>query len=172
MSLSQDLHAHFAELDRRDAFPGVVLVTEGTTTIYEGAFGLASRAWEVPSTLQTRFDTASITKLFTAAAVLQMIDELLGPGDGGLPAAVHPQTRELRAGSRLPVQQRRLHPAGTTDSCGRPGPAGCSRRGSPGSSNGRTPSTRPRRLAPAGKGSASSSSPTRTTGPGSSRRTA
>jgi CubicO group peptidase (beta-lactamase class C family) len=41
-----------------------------------------------------------------------------------------------------------------------------------GGSCGRTPSTRPRRLAAAGMGSASSSSPTRTTGTGSSRRTA
>jgi len=74
MSLSQDLHAHFAGLNRRDAFPGVVLVRQAAATIFEGAFGLASRAWAVPNTLETRFDTASITKLFTAAAVLQMID--------------------------------------------------------------------------------------------------
>ncbi|RYV52796.1 serine hydrolase domain-containing protein [Pengzhenrongella frigida] len=73
-SLVDDLRTYFADLDVRDGFPGVVLVTDGATTVYEGAFGLASRAWGVPNGIDTRFDTASITKLFTATAVLQMID--------------------------------------------------------------------------------------------------
>ncbi|MGV8968019.1 MAG: serine hydrolase domain-containing protein [Cellulomonas sp.] len=77
MSFVDELHDYFDGLDRSEAFSGVVLVTEGDTTLYEGAFGLASRAWGVPNGIDTRFDTASITKLFTAAAVLQMIDARL-----------------------------------------------------------------------------------------------
>ena len=50
---------------------GVVLLRRDGETLYEGAFGLASRRWGVPNTMDTRFDTASITKLFTAVAVLQ-----------------------------------------------------------------------------------------------------
>ena len=74
MSCTDELHRYFVDLDRREVFSGVVLVTEGNSTIYEKAFGLASRAWAAPNTIDTRFDTASITKLFTTAAVLQMID--------------------------------------------------------------------------------------------------
>ena len=74
MSLADQLHTMFIDLDRRDAYSGVVLVTRGETTEYEGAFGFANRAWHVRNTMDTRFDTASITKLFTTAAVLQMID--------------------------------------------------------------------------------------------------
>jgi CubicO group peptidase (beta-lactamase class C family) len=37
--------------------------------------GWASRRWAVPVTLTTRFDTASITKLFTAVAALQLVDQ-------------------------------------------------------------------------------------------------
>lgn len=54
-------------------FTGVVLVKEGNRVVYEAARGLASRRWDIPNTTETRFDTASITKLFTSVAVLQQV---------------------------------------------------------------------------------------------------
>lgn len=54
-------------------FAGVVDVRRGTDVLFVGALGLASPRWEVANTLETRFDTASITKLFTAVAVLQLV---------------------------------------------------------------------------------------------------
>jgi len=39
------------------------------------AFGYASRTWGIPTTVETRFDTASITKLFTAVATLQLVEQ-------------------------------------------------------------------------------------------------
>ena len=50
-------------------------ITVGDVERFASAYGLASRAWRVPNTLETRFDTASITKLFTAVATLQQVDE-------------------------------------------------------------------------------------------------
>jgi CubicO group peptidase (beta-lactamase class C family) len=70
MRLIDDLHRYFAT----DTFPGVVRLTTGPEVVFEAACGMASRAWGVPNTLATRFDTASITKLFTVAATLQQID--------------------------------------------------------------------------------------------------
>jgi CubicO group peptidase (beta-lactamase class C family) len=57
-----------------DAFAGVVRVTVGRDECFAGAYGYASRAWRAPNTFDTRFDTASITKLFTAVATLQQVD--------------------------------------------------------------------------------------------------
>ena len=54
-------------------FSGVVLVRRGKTVVFESATGLASRRTERPITSATRFDTASITKLFTSVAVLQQV---------------------------------------------------------------------------------------------------
>jgi CubicO group peptidase (beta-lactamase class C family) len=59
-------------IDETD-FQGVVVVRGATT--FERATGLASRRWSVPNALDTRFDTASITKLFTAVAVLQQVEK-------------------------------------------------------------------------------------------------
>lgn len=63
------LHAFLTD----SRFTGVVALERGGRTLFEGAYGLASPRWGVPNTLETRFDTASITKLFTSVAVLQLV---------------------------------------------------------------------------------------------------
>jgi CubicO group peptidase (beta-lactamase class C family) len=74
MNSTNILDQYFHQLEQEDKFSGVVLVTRGGEQLYAGAFGYASRPWRIPNTLDTRFDTASITKLFTAVATLQMVD--------------------------------------------------------------------------------------------------
>ncbi len=66
-------------------FSGVVLIRRGPTVVYEAASGLATRRWGIPNTLQTRFDSASITKLFTSVAVLQQV----GLGNLDLETSIH-----------------------------------------------------------------------------------
>lgn len=66
-------------------FEGVVLAQRGEDVLFSGAYGLASRRWNVPNTLDTRFDTASITKLFTSIAVLQQVEA----GRLDLDASIH-----------------------------------------------------------------------------------
>ena len=75
------LDAFLAEHD----FSGVVLVKKGNATLYEAATGLATQRWGIPNTMETRFDTASITKLFTAVAVLQQV----GKGELDLETSIH-----------------------------------------------------------------------------------
>src|SRR5215207_8079418 len=55
-------------------FSGVCLVKRGDEIILHEAFGLAHRGFGIPNTVNTRFDIASVTKTFTAAAVLQLIE--------------------------------------------------------------------------------------------------
>src|SRR5512135_1181099 len=69
-----ELTHYFHTLEEQDSFSGVVWITQGSQEVYTGAYGYASRAWKIKNTLAVRFDTASITKLFTAVAVLQLID--------------------------------------------------------------------------------------------------
>jgi CubicO group peptidase (beta-lactamase class C family) len=75
MTFQKSLDQYFHELEEREKYSGVVLITQGKTTLYAGAYGYASRSWKIKNTLDTRFDTASITKLFTAVATLQLIDQ-------------------------------------------------------------------------------------------------
>jgi hypothetical protein len=55
-------------------FSGVCLVTRGEEEIVHVAYGLAHHGFGIPNTTGTRFDIASVTKVFTAAAVMQLVD--------------------------------------------------------------------------------------------------
>lgn len=61
------------DLTKRDLFSGVCMVKGKGHTVFSKAYGFANRAFKIPNQIDTKFDTASITKLFTAAAVLQLV---------------------------------------------------------------------------------------------------
>src|SRR5436305_4134914 len=100
MISSDELEQYMKQRAEQDAFSGVVLITQGSSHLFSGAYGYASRSWNVPNTLTTRFDTASVTKLFTAVATLQLIErgvlafdtpviDFLGLQDTVIPRAVN-----------------------------------------------------------------------------------
>jgi CubicO group peptidase (beta-lactamase class C family) len=70
----RDLDLTHLKKSLQDKFTGAVAVTHADEVVFQGAYGLANRAWNIPCTLDTRFDIASITKLFTAVATLQLIE--------------------------------------------------------------------------------------------------
>lgn len=79
--------------------PGVVLVARGDEVLYSRASGEADRARSSPITLDTRFRIGSITKQFTAAAVLLLqqrgrldVDDRLCDVLSACPAAWKPMT--------------------------------------------------------------------------------
>lgn len=55
-------------------FSGVCMLKVKGETLFAKAYGYASRAFKIPNQIDTKFDTASITKIFTAASVLQLIE--------------------------------------------------------------------------------------------------
>ncbi len=65
------LERHHTESD----FSGVCLVKQGDTEIVHQAFGLAHRGFGIPNTVGTRFDIASVTKVFTATAIMQLVGQ-------------------------------------------------------------------------------------------------
>jgi CubicO group peptidase (beta-lactamase class C family) len=67
------------------AFSGVVDVRRDGEVLFQSACGLASPRWAVPNTLDMRFDVASISKLFTSVAVLQLV----AAGRLDLDASIH-----------------------------------------------------------------------------------
>src|ERR1044071_10379957 len=59
----------YASLGR---FSGSVLVARGSRVIISRGYGQAVREWSVAATSDTRYDIGSITKRFTAAAMLRL----------------------------------------------------------------------------------------------------
>jgi CubicO group peptidase (beta-lactamase class C family) len=58
-----------------DAFSGTLYVAKNGRPIYARAFGLANRTWHAPNRIDTRFNLASITKMFTAVAIAQLVEQ-------------------------------------------------------------------------------------------------
>ena len=58
-----------------EKFSGVVLVKRDENEWFQAAYGYANRTWRIGCRVDTRFRIASISKLFTAVAVLQLIEE-------------------------------------------------------------------------------------------------
>lgn len=56
-------------------FSGVVMVSQKGKTIYKKAFGYADREWKIPNTADTKFEIGSLTKQFTAAAIMQLSEQ-------------------------------------------------------------------------------------------------
>lgn len=69
------LHDILVEREKNNAFSGVVKITQDGRELFAGAYGYANRSWRIHNHLDVRFETASLTKLFTAAAILQLIDQ-------------------------------------------------------------------------------------------------
>ncbi len=77
-----------------DRFMGSVLVARGDETIFEMNSGWANAEWQVPNSAATKFRIGSVTKQFTAAAILLLeergklsVDDPLSKHVAGVPAA-------------------------------------------------------------------------------------
>lgn len=56
-------------------FNGAILVAKKNKVIFQIAFGDANKEWSIANTIETRFPISSLTKQFTAAAILQLEEE-------------------------------------------------------------------------------------------------
>jgi len=68
------LKSLFDQYSKEHHFAGTALIKKSEKIIFERAYGFAHRGFKVPNTIHTMFDTASVTKLFTAVAILQLVD--------------------------------------------------------------------------------------------------
>lgn len=57
-----------------EKFSGVVLIRDQDSN-YQYTGGLADRSWNIPTRINTRFRIASISKMFTALAILRLIEQ-------------------------------------------------------------------------------------------------
>jgi len=61
-------------LAARDRFSGTIVMIHHGKTLLARAWGLASRGWNAPNRLDTRFNLGSMNKMFTAVSILQLVE--------------------------------------------------------------------------------------------------
>ena len=64
-----------ADLGTTGQFAGAVLIAQDGAPVYMAAYGLASRSPDVPNQTDTRFNLGSMDKMFTAIAILQLVEQ-------------------------------------------------------------------------------------------------
>src|SRR5580704_5574382 len=69
-NLKPKLDAYLNELTEQKRFSGSVLVAKDGQVLLSKGYGMANYEHDVPNTPQTKFRLASITKQFTAAAIM------------------------------------------------------------------------------------------------------
>lgn len=72
---SLQLQQLFDTLYTKHQFNGCVLVADADKPVFQGAFGYADLDKKIPLDMDTRFEMASVTKQFTAMAVMQLQEQ-------------------------------------------------------------------------------------------------
>jgi CubicO group peptidase (beta-lactamase class C family) len=69
------IRAYLAPFAATGNLTGTVLVARNGQVLFEQSYGMASYEWQIPNSAKTRFHIASVSKLFTAAAILQLQEQ-------------------------------------------------------------------------------------------------
>jgi len=97
-----------------DRFAGAILVAKHGKPIFGEAYGLADRDKKIPNTLETRFRIGSMNKMFTATAVLQLVQA--GKVKLTEPLSTYlPDYPNKEIASNVTIHQLLTHTGGTGD---------------------------------------------------------
>ena len=106
--------ARAEKLTGADEFSGAVLVAKDDRVLFSHAYGLADRNRRIPNTLRTRFRIGSMNKMFTAVAILQLVEA--GRVKLTAPLATYlPDYPNRDVATKVTIHQLLTHTGGTGD---------------------------------------------------------
>lgn len=73
--LKKELKSYLKRAAEKDVFSGTVLVAKDDKVIFTGAVGMADKRFGVPSNTKTKINLGSMNKMFTAVAIMQLVEE-------------------------------------------------------------------------------------------------
>jgi CubicO group peptidase (beta-lactamase class C family) len=74
-ALVEAIEARAASRAEKDQFSGAILVAQNGRVLFQKAYGLSDRALGKPNTLDTQFRFGSMGKMFTAVAIMQLVEQ-------------------------------------------------------------------------------------------------
>ena len=74
-AMAAELDAFAKRLGDADNFSGTVLLARDGRTIFQGAYGLASREYGAANRVDTKISLGSINKMFTTVAILRLVEQ-------------------------------------------------------------------------------------------------
>lgn len=113
-ALVAQLKAYLQRAVAGGRFAGVVLVAKDGTPVFEHAYGLADRERKTPDTVDTKFRIGSMNKMFTATAIMQLVQE--GKIDLDKPFGTYlPQYPNRSVSGAVTIRELLTHTGGTGD---------------------------------------------------------
>lgn len=103
--------AFLEELHSQDKFSGAVLIAKDSIPIFTKAYGYANRSFNVPNRIDTKFNLGSMNKMFTAVAILQLVEKGTLTLDGKIIDYV-PNYPNKDVASRVTIHQLLTHTSG------------------------------------------------------------
>lgn len=73
--MAGELRRYVEKLSRADVFSGVVLLAHNGKPLFREAYGRADNSRNLPNRIDTKFNLASMNKMFTAVAVAQLVQQ-------------------------------------------------------------------------------------------------
>src|SRR5215471_3370554 len=74
-AIAARIRAYLAPFAATGNLSGTILVARGGQVLFEQSYGMANYEWQIPNSAKTRFHIASVSKPFTAAAILQLQEQ-------------------------------------------------------------------------------------------------
>lgn len=100
-------------------FNGSALIAENNKVILKKGYGLANMEWNIPNEPDTKFRLGSITKQFTATAILQLVEQGKLKLDGKL--SDYLDTYRKDTGGRITIHHLLTHTSGVPNYTALPG---------------------------------------------------
>ena len=94
-----------------DDFSGSILVARDGHILFQKSYGMANHEWNIPNTEKTKFHIASVTKTFTAAAILVLQQQ--GKLKWSDPLSKY--VPDYLNGDRITIEQMLAHSSGLPD---------------------------------------------------------
>lgn len=107
----EKLKTFVERLAKYEYFSGTLLVVRGDKPVLSGAYGLAERNFQIPNQLNTKFQLASMTKMLTAVAIGQLVEQGKLSLEDPLSKFVH----DAPGGDSIRVKHLLSHTAGLAD---------------------------------------------------------
>ncbi len=109
-----DISAYMTDLALQGQFVGTVLVAQQGESIFKGAYGLADRSLDAANQIDTKFNLGSIDKIFTAVAILQLVEQGKLSLDDKV-VDILPEYADTQIANQATVHQLLTHTSGMGD---------------------------------------------------------
>jgi len=110
--IAQCLELSITKLVEADEFSGAVLVAKNGRPLYKNAYGLANKSYNAPNLIDTKFNIASMGKMFTGVAIAQLVEKNILAFDDYLSKYLSSDWIKPEFSNKIQIQHLLTHTSG------------------------------------------------------------